>query len=69
MATYDSGAIGRPWVVVAEKSGGRMKVSCYEPGDDVELEGELIGELTGPARDMGRQLRQLLEETEARKMS
>jgi hypothetical protein len=64
MATYDSGDVGLPWVVVAEKNGGRMKVSRYEPGDDVEREGEVVGELTGTAREMGRQLREVLADTE-----
>lgn len=66
MATYDSGDIGRPWVVAAVKAGGRMKVSCYEPGDDVDLDGDVVGELTGAPREMGRQFRALLEATERR---
>ncbi len=69
MATFDSGSIGMPWVVIAERAGRGMRVSCYEPGDDVEFEGEMIGEIAGSARDMGRQLRSLLEETEERTAS
>jgi hypothetical protein len=64
MATRDSGAIGMPWVITAERSGRGMKVSLYRPGDDVRVEGDVIGELTGNPRDMGRQLRSYLEDTE-----
>jgi hypothetical protein len=39
-----------------------MKVSLYRPGDDVDLEGEEIGEISGNPREMGRQLRAILEE-------
>jgi hypothetical protein len=66
MATRDTGDVGRPWVVVAERSGRGRRVSCYAPGDDVEREGEIIGELSGNPREMGRQLRSLLELTAAR---
>ena len=64
MATRDTGVVGMPLVVVAERSRGGMRVSCYQPGDDVEVEGEMIGELSGNPREMGRQLRSLLEGTE-----
>jgi hypothetical protein len=39
-----------------------MRVSLYRPGDDVELEGDVIGEISGNPREMGRQLRAILEE-------
>jgi hypothetical protein len=61
VATHDSGVEGLPWTVVARRGGRGMKVSLYEPGDDVSVEGDAIGEITGPAREMGRQLRTLLE--------
>lgn len=64
MATRDSGVIGMPWVVTARKGGRGMRVELYRPGDDVTIEGEVIGEITGAARDMGRQLRGLLEDLE-----
>ena len=64
MATSDTGVVGMPLVVVAERSRGGMKVSCYQPGDDVQAEGEMIGELNGNPREMGRQLRSLLEGAE-----
>jgi len=62
MATHDSGSIGSPWVVKAHARGRGMQVSFYAPGDDSDLEGEIIGELVGNAREMGRQLRTLLED-------
>jgi len=37
-----------------------MRVSKYHPGDDVSLEGEVVGEISGNPREMGRQLRTLL---------
>lgn len=63
MATRDSGQIGMPWVITAERSGRGMKVSLYRPGDDVAFEGDVIGEIAGNPREMGRQLRTYLEET------
>ena len=63
MATRDSGRIGHPWVITAERSGRGMKVSFYHPGDDVAFEGESIGEISGTPREMGRQLRLILEDT------
>jgi len=62
MATRDSGDIGLPWVVTADRAGKGMRVSLYRPGDDVNVEGEVIGEITGNPREMGRQLRTILEE-------
>ncbi|HUY16390.1 MAG TPA: hypothetical protein VMV11_02385 [Acidimicrobiales bacterium] len=60
MATKDSGEIGSPWVVLVAKAGRGMRVSKFHPGDDVEVEGEVIGEISGNPREMGRQLRTLL---------
>jgi hypothetical protein len=62
MATRESGLIGQPWVVLATKGGRGMRVSLYRPGDAIDVEGEPIGDLTGNPREMGRQLRVLLEE-------
>ena len=56
MATRDTGDVGVPWVITAERSGRGMRVSLYRPGDDVELEGDVIGEILGNPREMGRQL-------------
>jgi hypothetical protein len=64
MATRDSGEIGMPWVVLAARAGRGMRVSMYHPGDDVEVEGEVIGEIAGNPREMGRQLRTMLSELE-----
>ncbi|HEV3187708.1 MAG TPA: hypothetical protein VGZ04_06630 [Acidimicrobiales bacterium] len=64
MATKDSGEIGLPWVVLAVKAGRGMRVSKYRPGDDVEVEGDVIGEISGNPREMGRQLRTLLSDIE-----
>jgi hypothetical protein len=63
MATSDSGEIGSPWVVMATKSGRGMKVSLYRPGDNVEVEGDVVGEIVGNPREMGRQFRTILEDT------
>jgi hypothetical protein len=60
MATRDSGEIGLPWVVRVTRAGRGMRVSKYRPGDDVAVEGEVIGEISGNPREMGRQLRTLL---------
>ena len=61
MATRESGNIGMPWVVKAHQRGRGMRVSFYAPGDDSDLEGDVIGELAGNPREMGRQLRVILE--------
>jgi hypothetical protein len=63
MATKDSGVIGLPWVITAERAGRGMRVSLYRPGDDTEVEGEVIDQISGNPREMGRQLRSILEET------
>lgn len=65
MATRESGQIGQPWVVLAEKAGRGMRVSLYRPGDAIDVEGDAIGELAGNPREMGRQLRTILEELSA----
>lgn len=62
MATKDSGQIGLPWVVLATRAGRGMRVSKYQPGDDVQVEGDVVGEITGNPREMGRQLRTILAE-------
>jgi len=62
MATRDSGQIGLPWVVTAQRSGRGMKVEFYQPGDNVAFEGQSIGEISGNPREMGRQLRVILED-------
>lgn len=62
MATRESGQIGQPWVVLAERAGRGMRVSLYRPGDAIDVEGEAIDELTGNPREMGRQLRAILED-------
>ncbi len=63
-ATHESGVIGLPWVVKARSRGRGMTVSFYAPGDDDDLEGDVIGDVTGNPREMGRQLRRLLEDLE-----
>lgn len=65
MATRDSGEIGLPWVICATKSGKGMRVSMYQPGDDTEIEGDVLGEISGNPREMGRQLRVFLEDANA----
>jgi hypothetical protein len=63
MATKDSGSIGSPWVISALRAGKGMRVSLYRPGDNTDIEGEVIGEISGNPREMGRQLRAFLEDT------
>lgn len=63
VAQADSGVRGLPWTMVARRGGRGMRVSLYQPGDDISIEGVVVGEISGAARDMGRQLRGLLEET------
>ena len=60
MATRDSGQIGLPWVVLASRAGRGLRVSKYEPGDDLDVEGDVVAELKGNPREMGRQLRDVL---------
>ena len=65
MATRDSGLIGLPLIVKARSRGRAMQVSLYASSDDSDLEGEVIGELSGNPREMGRQLRVILEGVES----
>jgi hypothetical protein len=64
MATRDSGQIGLPWVVLASRAGKGMRIYKFHPGDDLEAEGETIGEIAGNPREMGRQLRTLLSDVQ-----
>jgi hypothetical protein len=61
MATRESGRIGEPWVVMAVPGGRGLRVSYFHPGDALDAEGEPLGELTGNPRELGRELRSLLE--------
>ena len=60
MATSEMGEIGMPWVVVASKTGKGLRVSKYQPGDDVDLEGDVLADIVGSPREMGRQIREIL---------
>lgn len=60
MATRDSGRIGLPWVVRCDRAGRGLRVSQFRPDDDATGEGEVIGEIVGGPREMGRQLRDVL---------
>ena len=60
MATSEAGEIGMPWVVVAARTSRGLRVSRYQPGDDVDAEGDVIADVAGNPREMGRQLRELL---------
>jgi hypothetical protein len=62
MATRDSGRIGEPWVVLAESSGPRLRVSLFQPGDALDAPGEPVADFSGNPRELGRELRNLLEE-------
>jgi hypothetical protein len=62
IATRDSGRIGEPWIVLASRGGRGMRVTFYRPGDALDAEGEPRGELSGNPREMGRQLRSILED-------
>ncbi len=62
MATRDSGRVGEPWVVMAKQAGARLHVSFFEPGDALDAPGEELAELSGNPRELGRQLRGILEE-------
>ena len=63
-ATHGSGVDGMPWVVKVRSRGAKMRVWFYAPGDDSDVEGDDIGELNGNPREMGRQLRSILENLE-----
>jgi hypothetical protein len=60
MATSEAGEIGMPWVVVAARTSRGLRVSRYQPGDDVDAEGDVMANVAGNPREMGRQLRELL---------
>jgi len=62
MATRESGRIGEPWVVMAVPGGRGLRVSFFQPGDALDAEGEELGELSGKPREMGRELRSILED-------
>jgi hypothetical protein len=62
MATRVSGRLGEPWVVMATSGGRRLRVSFFRPGDALDAEGEELAELSGNPREMGRQLRTILED-------
>lgn len=64
MATRDSGRIGLPWVVVAARAGRGLRVSKYEPGDDLNADGVVVTDVGGGPREMGRQLRDVLRDLE-----
>jgi hypothetical protein len=62
MATRESGRIGEPWVVMAVPGGRGLRVSLFQPGDALDATGEEVGEISGNPREMGRQLRSMLED-------
>lgn len=62
MATRESGRIGEPWVVMGVPGGKGLRVSLFHPGDALDAEGEPIDELSGNPREIGRQLRTILED-------
>ena len=62
MATRESGRIGEPWVVMAVPAGRGLRVSFFQPGDALDAEGEQVGELSGNPRELGRELRTMLED-------
>jgi hypothetical protein len=62
MATRESGRVGEPWVVLASTGGRGLKVSFFRPGDALDVEGEFLADLSGNPREMGRQLRVILED-------
>jgi hypothetical protein len=62
MATRESGRVGEPWVVMAASAGRGMRVSFFHPGDALDAEGEELADLTGNPRELGRQLRTILED-------
>ena len=69
MATRDSGRVGEPWVVMAVPGGRGLRVSFFEPGDALDAPGENLTEITGNPRELGRQLRGILEELAAGRAS
>jgi hypothetical protein len=69
MATRDSGRVGEPWVVMATPGGRGLRVSFFEPGDALDAPGEELTEISGNPRELGRQLRAILEELAAGRAS
>jgi len=61
MATRESDRIGEPWVVMAVPGGRGLRVSYFQPGDALDAEGEPLAEISGNPREMGRELRSMLE--------
>jgi hypothetical protein len=62
MATRESGRVGEPWVVMGVPGGRGLKVSFYRPGDALNAQGEELCDLTGNPREIGRELRSVLED-------
>ena len=62
MATRESGRIGEPWVVMAVPGGRGLRVSYFQPGDALDAQGEELGDLSGNPRELGRELRSILED-------
>jgi hypothetical protein len=62
MATRESGRLGEPWVVLAVAGGRGLRVSLFQPGDALDAEGEELAQLAGNPRELGRQLRGILED-------
>jgi hypothetical protein len=62
MATRESGRIGEPWVVMAVPGGRGLRVSFFQPGDALDAQGEELGDLSGNPRELGRELRSILED-------
>jgi hypothetical protein len=62
MATKESGRLGEPWVVMAIPGGRGLRVSFFRPGDALDAEGELLTEISGNPREVGRRLRSVLED-------
>jgi hypothetical protein len=62
MATRESGRIGEPWVVMAVPGGRGLRVSFFQPGDALDATGEEVGQISGNPREMGRELRSMLED-------
>lgn len=63
-ATRDSGVDGMPYVVVFRRGGRGYRASLYMPGDDITIEGVEIGEVSGNPREIGRQIRDVLDEAD-----
>ena len=62
MATRESGRLGEPWVVMATTTARGLRVSFFHPGDALDAQGEELSDLSGNPREIGRQLRTILED-------